>query len=361
MPALADEGDIALADIERIRSRRLKFLRAVYDLADGTPSHGVSGTDIARRLGLDVGGEEFHGLAYYHQKAGNTEALETNWGLITITVKGIAEVESQAMPTSPREQPRRFLGAIYSIAGGNPTQYISWTEVAPWMGWDRDDQDSFEEGLEIARSLARSGFITIESDAGSVYRITDEGLAEVEADPSITMPPDILATPDEFSDEAPVGEAPLEIQESLHRFRADHPDPVKVAFIMMQFGQTKAHTAITEAVRSGLDEAGIEGVRADDKRYHDYLFYNVLTYLHGCGLGMAIYERIEAETHNPNVALEVGYMFAMRKPVCLLKDQTLATLPADLVGRLYDPFDPQDPAGTIAPLVSKWLSDKGLL
>jgi hypothetical protein len=229
------------------------------------------------------------------------------------------------------------------------------------MGWDRDDQDSFEKGLEIAKSLARSGFITIESDAGSDYRITDEGLAEVEADPSITMPPDILATPDEFSDEAPVGEAPVEIQESLHRFRADHPDPAKVAFIMMQFGQTKAHTAITEAVRSGLDEAGIEGVRADDKRYHDHLFYNVLTYLHGCGLGMAIYERIEAEMHNPNVALEVGYMFAMRKSVCLLKDQTLATLPADLVGRLYDPFDPQDPAGTIPPLVSKWLSDKGLI
>ena len=89
---------------------------------------------------------------------------------------------------------------------------------------------------------------------------------------------------------------------------------------MMQFGQTKAHTEITEAVRTGLEAHGIKGIRADDKRYHDNLFYNVLTYMHGCGLGMAIYERIETQTPNPNVALEVGYLFAMRKPVCLLKD-----------------------------------------
>jgi nucleoside 2-deoxyribosyltransferase len=129
---------------------------------------------------------------------------------------------------------------------------------------------------------------------------------------------------------------------------------------MMQFGQTKAHTEITEAVRTGLEAHGIKGIRADDKRYHDNLFYNVLTYMHGCGLGMAIYERIETQTPNPNVALEVGYLFAMRKPVCLLKDQTLTTLPADLVGQLYDPFDIQDPGRTIPPLVSRWLSDKGL-
>ena len=103
---------------------------------------------------------------------------------------------------------------------------------------------------------------------------------------------------------------------------------------MMQFGRTRMHNEITEAVKEGLREEAIKGVRADDKRYHDDLFYNILTYMHGCGLGMAIYDRIDAETYNPNVALEVGYMFALRKPVCLLKDQTLATLPADLVTHL---------------------------
>lgn len=89
-----------MSDIERNKQRRLRFLRAVYDLADGTPSHGVQGEDVAERLGLDIGGEEFHAQAYYHEKAGNTTALETNWGLIAITAQGIAEVESHATPES---------------------------------------------------------------------------------------------------------------------------------------------------------------------------------------------------------------------------------------------------------------------
>ena len=167
-------------------------------------------------------------------------------------------------------------------------------------------------------------------------------------------------TPDEFSDVTQVGETPVEIQESLKLFKQDHPDPATTAFILMQFGQTRAHEEIAAAIRAGLAGHGITGVRADDREYHDDLFPNVLTYMHGCGLGIAVFERIEAERFNPNVALEVGYMFAMRKPVCLLKDRTLDTLHADLVGKLFRQFDTQNPGETIPPVVSKWLSDKGL-
>jgi hypothetical protein len=167
-------------------------------------------------------------------------------------------------------------------------------------------------------------------------------------------------TPDEFSHITQVGETPVEIQESLERFKEDHPDSARTAFMLMQFGQTRAHEEIAAAIKEGLAVHGIIGVRADDRQYHDDLFPNVLTYMHGCGLGIAVFERIEAERFNPNVALEVGYMFAMRKPVCLLKDRTLDTLHADLVGKLFRQFDTQNPGETIPPVVSKWLSDKGL-
>jgi hypothetical protein len=53
-------------------------------------------------------------------------------------------------------------------------------------------------------------------------------------------------------------------------------------------------------------------------------------------------------------------MFALRKPVCLLKDRTLSKLHADLIGKLFREFDTQKPAETIPPAVSKWLSDKRL-
>ncbi len=158
----------------------------------------------------------------------------------------------------------------------------------------------------------------------------------------------------------PPDEPPVEITESLRYFRQDHPDPAKTAFIMMEFGDTWEHAAITKAIRDELATRGIKGVRADDKRYHSHLYFNVQTYMHGCGMGMAVHDKIKSKTHNPNVALEIGYMFALRKPVCLLKDSNIDALYADLVGWMYESFDPSKPAKTIPSVVSKWLSDRGI-
>lgn len=156
------------------------------------------------------------------------------------------------------------------------------------------------------------------------------------------------------------GETPPEIRKSLQKFRADYPDPGKVAFLMMRFGKTKAHANIVAGIRKALEPIGIRIVRADDKQYHDDLFPNVLTYMYGCGFGIAVFERIETEEFNPNVALEVGYMFALQKNICLLKDKTLQTLQADLVGKLYRIFDSLDPIETIPSVLTPWLRDKAL-
>jgi hypothetical protein len=136
---------------------------------------------------------------------------------------------------------------------------------------------------------------------------------------------------------------PPEITDSLGKFREDHPDAGNVGFIMMRFGQTQAHDDIVQGIHVAFDAAGLTAVRADDKQYHDDLLANILTYVYGCGFGIAVFERLEEDNFNPNVSLEVGYMMGLRKPVCLLKDKTLKTLHADLVGRLYRSFDPQDP------------------
>jgi len=153
---------------------------------------------------------------------------------------------------------------------------------------------------------------------------------------------------------------PSEIAESLDLFREDHPDPSKVAFIMMRFGRTSAHERITSAIKASLKEHGIIALRADDKQYNDDLFPNILTYIFGCRFGIAVFERIEAEDFNPNVSLELGFMMGLKKHVCLLKDKTLKTLHTDLVGKLYRVFDPLNPEEDIQKEVSSWLSDKKL-
>lgn len=160
---------------------------------------------------------------------------------------------------------------------------------------------------------------------------------------------------------APSTRVPPELTKSLPRFLQDHPDPNRSAFIMMQFGKTRIHDEIAATIRATLASFGLEGLRADDKDYHDDLFSNVLTYIHGCAFGVAVFERLEGDEFNPNVGLEVGYMRAMSKPICLLKDQTLKTLPTDLVGKLYKSFDPQNAATSIPPQVEKWLKDRGMI
>ncbi len=157
-----------------------------------------------------------------------------------------------------------------------------------------------------------------------------------------------------------VNPEPVEIRDSLKRFRRDYPES-RVAFIMMQFGQTGAHRDISKAIRATLGSYGVVGVRADDKDYHDDLFPNIQTYLYACDFGIAVFERLESEDFNPNVSLEVGCLMGLGKPVCLLKDKTLRLLHTDLVGKLYKSFDPQDPSSSIPPVLTQWLLDHELV
>jgi nucleoside 2-deoxyribosyltransferase len=153
---------------------------------------------------------------------------------------------------------------------------------------------------------------------------------------------------------------PGAICDSIKALRADFPSTAPLGFLMMRFGQTPAHKAITAAIRSACESAKVKVARADDREYHDDLFWNIATYMHAAAFGVAVLERIEMEDFNPNVSFEVGYMMALGKPVLLLKDRNLKTLHADLVGKLYRPFEPQRPGSTIPNEVNRWLADKAI-
>ncbi|HEX9973116.1 MAG TPA: hypothetical protein VGD14_13680 [bacterium] len=152
-----------------------------------------------------------------------------------------------------------------------------------------------------------------------------------------------------------------EINSSLDAIFKDYPKNEKLAFIVMQFGITPAHARIVEAIKSVLRRNDIVALRADDKEYHNDLYYNVLTYIYRCNFSICIFDRIESDQFNPNVALEVGYLLSLGKPICLLKDKTLKALPTDLVGKLYKEFDPQSPESDIEKELTKWLNDKSII
>lgn len=156
-----------------------------------------------------------------------------------------------------------------------------------------------------------------------------------------------------------VAQFPPSIVDSLARFSAEYI-PSETAFIMMRFSKTNRHTQITDAIKSTLKDLGITGLRADDVPFHDDLLPNVETYMHGCGIGIAVLERIETNDINPNVSLEIGYMLGLGKPVCLLKDSTLPVLQADLAGKLYSVFSLEDIQRSIQRELTAWIVGKGL-
>ncbi len=148
---------------------------------------------------------------------------------------------------------------------------------------------------------------------------------------------------------------------SIDRLRERYPDPKKLGFLIMRFAAAKPFARIVEVIQKTAAEHGLTVLRADAHEFHAGVLENVRTYLHGCGFGIAVYERIETEEPNANVGLEVGYLMAMNKPVLLLKDKTVPTLQADLAGKLYKPFDPHDPENTIPAQLTKWLEDYGII
>lgn len=358
------------------RDMRMRFLRVAYELSGGQMGSILALDAIAERMGVDLNNQanvdRVVNIAKYLTERGYLRRQVAGYGVVSITAAGIDEVEREmSAPTTPTEnapvrsgdrkqQRRRFLEAVYDLAGGSPNQFVYWQNVAPRLGYDTDNDADLDEALGFADYYADLGLIKIETDEGMIYRITASGIDEVEDEPASGFGVSPSVSLGESTGARRPEEAPLHIRDSLQRFRRDHPDPDAVAFILMQFGTTKVHEGITQAIRDELADHRIIGVRADDKEYHEDLYYNVLTYLHGCRFGVAVFERIEENTFNPNVALEVGYMFASIKPVCLLKDRTLTSLHADLVGKMYREFDPLDPAGTIRPQLAKWLIDREL-
>jgi hypothetical protein len=371
-----------LSEFGQLQELRRRFLRVAYDLGMNRPGRLVALADIAEVMQQYIDTSTSHfvdeliEIARYLNERGWIKKQTVSYEIISITAAGIDEVERESIsePSAPpsrapttatppcerKETRRQFLEAVYDLSGGTPYQYVYWQNVAPRLGWDAENPAHEEQGIAIAQYLADSRLITIEVDEGTIYRITAAGIDTVEEQEAQGTPATRSSTTGESEEVARAEDAPLHIRDSLRRFRDDHPDPATVAFILMQFRDTKPHQAIVEAVKNSLAEHGITGVRADEKEYHEDLFPNVLTYMHGCGMGVAVFEQIEAQSFNPNVALELGYMYAMRKPLCLLKDRNLTTLHSDLVGKLYREFDSYDPAGTIPPNLTKWLTDRVL-
>ncbi len=152
-----------------------------------------------------------------------------------------------------------------------------------------------------------------------------------------------------------------DLQAYIPQFLQDHPDPDRNIFLMMRFFSSPRLAEIHQAIKVAARGLGFNVVRADDRGYTGELWSNVRLYLACCNLGIAVFEDIERRDHNPNVALELGFMMGTGKSCLLLKEDRLPVLPADIMGHLYKTFDSYNIPATIAASVTRWITvDLGL-
>ena len=151
---------------------------------------------------------------------------------------------------------------------------------------------------------------------------------------------------------------PDEIKHSLLDYNERFRNKERTAFVVMRFESSQPHRDIYEAIKKTLLKHDIFAFRADEYEFNTGLLENILTCIHGCDMGIAVYDRVSCDEFNPNVSFEVGYMTALQKPLCILKDKNLKALQTDLMGKLYNEFDIYNTSNSIDNALSKWIGKK---
>lgn len=243
--------------------------------------------------------------------------------------------------------------AVMAVRRSIAKEPLSW--LSPTSDTWRIDLDKLKAAEERLKPLNwLSGIVDMNPEFEQEHETTFGGTTH-----SVSLA--FYLTPDSLRDMRPVMKYPPEISDSILEFQKDYPDPMKAVFVMMRFDKSKRHHEIFDSISAVLDKYGVKALRADTKPYHDNLLSNILTYMWGCGSGVAVFERLKTNNFNPNVSFELGYMMALPKAVCLLKDDTLDNLHSDLGGLIYHAFNMDDIPTTIPAVLTKWLEDRGII
>ena len=129
----------------------------------------------------------------------------------------------------------------------------------------------------------------------------------------------------------------------------------KTAFIIMKFSRDERFNKALDIIKSKLAEYDIVGIRADEEQFASTIWENIKVYMDNADYGIAIAESVEDQYINSNVSVEIGYMLALKKKVCLLKEKSLDKLHSDFAGIIYKEFDIDNVEESLPKALEKWM------
>jgi hypothetical protein len=118
---------------------------------------------------------------------------------------------------------------------------------------------------------------------------------------------------------------------------------------------TQLQTVI-DTVKAAVAARGYHAQLAGETKLHPNLWENVECQMLACGRGVAIVEDRFNPKLNPNVAMEWGWMRAMKKPILYLVEKSVTHVPADVAGLIKGRFDWENPQADIPQLIAQDLA-----
>ena len=131
-------------------------------------------------------------------------------------------------------------------------------------------------------------------------------------------------------------------------------------FIMTKYpdGKDGANDAelklVIDTVKEAVKACSYYPLLAGEMQLHPNVWENIECHMLACSHGIAIVENRFKPELNPNVAMEWGWMRAMRRPVLYLVEKNVEVTPVDVTGLIKDRFDWLNPQADIPTLVAKY-------
>lgn len=133
-------------------------------------------------------------------------------------------------------------------------------------------------------------------------------------------------------------------------------------FVMMRYRTDPKYKAIETTIRNTLSNYGLQARLAKDRAFYDDLWPNIVCYMNNSKYGLVVFEEMDKREYNPNISMELGYMYALGRRCLLLKDNRMPRLPTDICGKIYKDFDTYEIEASVELRIIEWCEkDLGLL
>lgn len=154
--------------------------------------------------------------------------------------------------------------------------------------------------------------------------------------------------------------SPPDLLAPLQNFLHAHPFDNNV-FGMTRFPEKNDEGDDADPVSPALEVAreicsahGLEFHLASDRQIVDDLWGNVTAHMWASRYGIAFFEDRAKKGLSYNLTIEAGGMLVLGRRTALLKDESIKSMPTDLVGKIYKSVDLDKP-NTVRMAVEAWI------